>query len=192
MTLPFQRRCRMTDCRRWNVVRCHQSQMPPDASRQLPPPPPGPAGAWGRSVERQSWCPLPRSRVTCCRRQCWGPPGCDDERRAPAVKSGVPLLPMSPVQRFCSALSFHQRVLQTFTICGPSVVDLSFHRLRPLGHRPRRLQTDASGHGVRRRRRILCSQRRPLTEAVAGPADFGARRAGCGCQAAAVLKYYKF
>ena len=32
----------------------------------------------------------------------------------------------------------------------------------------------------------------PLTEAVAGPADFGARRAGCGCQAASVLKYYIF
>ena len=111
-----------------------------------------------------------------------GPPDCDDERRAPAVKSGVPLLSMSAVKRFCSALSFHQRVLQTFATCGPSVADLNGGVE----------QTDASGHGVRRQRRTLCSQRRLLTEAVAGPADFGARRAGCGCQAAAVLKYYKF
>ena len=183
-------------CRQMPVVRCHQV---PDAARCQSPdtsclmsPPPRPSGGLGEvsrvpvlmSSALISGDVLPPSVL--------GPPDCDDERRAPAVKSGVPLLSMSPVQRFCSALSFHQRVLQTFTICGPSVVDLSFHRLRPLGHRPRRLQTDASGHGVRRRRRILCSQRRPLTEAVAGPADFGARRAGCGCQAAAVLKYYKF
>ena len=71
---------------------------------------------------------------------------------------------------------------ETFTTCGPSVTDLNGGVV----------QTDASGHGVRRRRRTLCSQRRPLTEAVAGPADFGARRAGCGCQAASVLKYYIF
>ena len=183
--------------------------MPPDASCQMPPgarcrqmpvaryqlpdvPPPRPSGGLGE-VSR---VPVLMSSALILGDvlppSVLGPPDCDDERRAPAVKSGVPLLSMSPVQRFCSALFFHQRVLQTFTICGPSVVDLSFHRLRSLGHRPRRLQTDASGHGVRRRRRILCSQRRPLTEAVAGPADFGARRAGCGCQAAAVLKYYKF
>ena len=140
MTLLFQ--SRMTDCSRWNVVSCHQSQMPPDASRQMPPgarcrqmpvaryqlpdvPPRaqrGPGG--GGSVERQSWCPLPWSRVTCCRRQFWGPPDCDDERRAPAVKSVVPLLSMSAVKRFCSALSFRRRVLQTFITCGPSVADL--------------------------------------------------------------------
>ena len=115
--------------------------MPPDASRQMPPgarcrqmpvaryqlpdvPPPGPVGGLGEvsrapvlmSSALISGDVLPPSVL--------GPPDCDDERRAPAVKSGVPLLSMSPVQRFCSALSFHQRVLQTFTICGPSVVDL--------------------------------------------------------------------
>ena len=31
---------------------------------------------------------------------------------------------MSAVKRFCSALSFRRRVLQTFTACGPSVTDL--------------------------------------------------------------------
>ena len=108
--------------------------------------------------------------MTCCRRQCWGPPGCDDERRAPAVKSGVPLLPMSAAKRFCSALSFRRRVLQTSPPAAPR------SPTSPAA------QTDASGHGVRRQRRTLCSQRRPLTEAVAGPTDFGARRAGCGCQ----------
>ena len=33
---------------------------------------------------------------------------------------------------------------------------------------------------------------RPTTEAVAGLAEFGARRAGCGCQAASVLKCHIF
>ena len=90
--------------------------------------------------------------MTCCRRPVWGPIACDDERRAPAVKSGVPLITVSPVKRFCFALSFHRRIVQTFTTCGPSVTDLDgcvvlsfsptrcpdFHHLRPLGHRPRR------------------------------------------------------
>ena len=149
-------------CRQMPVVRCHRV---PDAARcQLPDaPPPGPAGAWGRSVERQSWCPLPRSRVTCCRRQCWGPPGCDDERRAPAVKSGVPLLSMSPVQRFCSALSFHQRVLQTF-------------HLRPLGRRPGRLPRRLSPPAAPRSQTSTAANRRfrPWRPAAAATAAVAA------------------
>ena len=117
------------------------------ARYQLPDVPPGPGGGL-REVSR---APVLMSFVlisgSCCRRQFWSPTACDDERRAPAVKSGVSLLSMSAVKRFCSALSFRRRVLQAFTTCGPSVADLdgcvvlSFHRLRPLGHRPRRLRS---------------------------------------------------
>ena len=173
------------------VVRCHQvpdaarcHRVPdaarcqsPEASRQTPAarcqlpdaPPPGPGGGLGEvsrapvlmSFALISGDVLPLSVL--------GSPDCDDERRAPAVKSGVPLLSMSAVKRFCSALSFHQRVLQTFTTCGPSVADLdgcvvlSFHQcvaqtFTACGPSVTDLdgcvvQTDASGHGVRRRRR---------------------------------------
>ena len=137
--------------RQMPVVRCHQV---PDAARCQSPdtsclmsPPPGPGGGLGEvsrapvlmSSALISGDVLPPSVL--------GPPDCDDERRSPAVKSGVPLLSMSAVKRFCSSLSFRRRVLQTFTTCGPSVADLdgcvvlSFHRLRPLGHRPRRLRS---------------------------------------------------
>ena len=162
--------------------------MPPDASRQMPPgarcrqmpvarcpPPPGPGGGLGEVSRAPVLMSFVLISGTCCRRQFWGPPGCDDERRAPAVKSGVPLFSMSAVKRFCSALSFHRRVLQTFTTCGPSVADLdgcvvlSFHQcvaqtFIACGPSVTDLdgcvvQTDASGHGVRRRRRTLCSQR---------------------------------
>ena len=135
---PDAARCQLSD-----ATRC---QMPPDTSCQMPPPP-RPGGGLGEvsrapvlmSSALISGDVLPPS-VRRAGRQFWGPPACDDERRAPAVKSGVTLLSMSPVQRFCSALSFHPAT--------------SRHSpLRPLGRRPRRLQTDASGHGVRRRRR---------------------------------------
>ena len=134
--------------------------MPPDASRQMPPgarcrqmpvaryqlpdvPPPRPSGGLGEvsrapvlmSSALISGDVLPPSVL--------GPPDCDDERRAPAVKSGVPLLAtmsdvlppsslgssllsMSAVQRFCSVLSFHRR---------------DFHHLRSLGQRPQRRRT---------------------------------------------------
>ena len=97
----------------------------PVARYQLPDvPPPGPGGGLGEvsrapvlmSSALISGDVLPQSVL--------GPPDCDDERRAPAVKSGVPLLSMSAVKRFCSALSFRRRVLQTFITCGPSVADL--------------------------------------------------------------------
>ena len=65
-----------------------------------------------------------------------GPPDCDDERRAPAVKSGVPLLSMSAVQTvFVPRFPFTCDV-QTFTACGPSVV------------RPRRPPFTACGPSV--------------------------------------------
>ena len=131
-------------CRQMPVVRCHQV---PDAARCQSPDtsclmsPPRPSGGLGEvsrvpvlmSSALISGDVLPPSVL--------GPPDCDDERRAPAVKSGVPLLPMSAAKRFCSALSFRRRVLQTsppaaprsstwtaastaFTACGPSVTDL--------------------------------------------------------------------
>ena len=135
------------------VVRCHQV---PDAARcQLPDvPPPGPGGGLGEVSRAPVLMSFILISGSCCRRQFWSPTACDDERRAPAVKSGDSLLSMSAVKRFCSALSFRRRVLQTFITCGPSVADLdgSFTACGP-SVRPRRLQTDASGHGVRRRRR---------------------------------------
>ena len=118
--------------RQMPVVRCHQV---PDAARcQLPDVPPRARRGLGEvsrapvlmSFVLISGDVLPPSSL--------GSHWCDDERRAPAVKSGVPLVSMSPVKRFCSALSFHRRVVQTFTTCGPSVTDLygcvvlSFHR----------------------------------------------------------------
>ena len=130
-------------CRQMPVVRCHRV---PDAARcQLPDaPPPGPGGGLGEVSRAPVLMSFVLISGSCCRRQFWSPTACDDERRAPAVKSGVSLLSLPPVQRFCSALSFHQRVLQTLTTCGPSVADLegcvvlTFHRLRSLGHRPQR------------------------------------------------------
>ena len=135
--------------RQMPVVRCHQV---PDAARCQSPdtsclmsPPPGPGGGLGEVSRAPVLMSFVLISGSCCRRQFWSPTACDDERRAPAVKSGVSLLPMSPVQRFCSALPFH--LVQTFTTCGSSVTDLdgcvvlSFHRLRPLGHRPRRLRS---------------------------------------------------
>ena len=114
--------------RQMPVVRCHQV---PDSARCQSPdtsclmsPPPGP----GRGLGEVSRAPVLMSFVlisgSCSRRQFWSPTACDDERRAPAVKSGVSLLSMSAVKRFCSALSFRRRVLQTFITCGPSVADL--------------------------------------------------------------------
>ena len=141
MTLLFQRRCRMTDCSRLNVVRCHQGQMPPDASRQMPPGarcrqmpvarclPPGPGGGLGEvsrapvlmSFVLISGDVLPssvlgshwlRRWVTCSRRQVWGPTTVD-----------VPRL----------TVLFH--AFLSPTRCP------DFHHLRPLGHRPRRLRS---------------------------------------------------
>ena len=108
---------------RWDVVRCHQGQTPPDASCQMPPgarcrqmpvarcqlpdaPPPGPGGGLGEVSRAPVLMSFVLISGSCCRRQFWSPTGCDDERRAPAVKSGVPLVSMSPVQLFCSALPF--------------------------------------------------------------------------------------
>ena len=137
---PDAARCQLSD-----ATRC---QMPPDAQSPdtscLMPPPPGHGGGLGEVSRAPVLMSFVLISGSCCRRQFWSPTACDDERRAPAVKSGVSLLPMSPVKRFCSALPFH--LVQTFTTCGPSVADLdgcvvlSFHRLRPLGHRPRRLR----------------------------------------------------
>ena len=92
-----------------DAARCQSSdatgcQMPPDASCQMPPP--GPGGGLGEVSRATVLMSFVLISGTCCRRQFWGPPGCDDERRAPAVKSGVPLVSMSPVQLFCSALPF--------------------------------------------------------------------------------------
>ena len=164
--------------RQMPIVRWHQV---PDAARCQSPdtsclmPPPGPGGGLGEVSRAPVLMSFVLISGSCCRRQFWSPTACDDERRAPAVKSGVSLFAMSPVQRFCSALSFHHRLLQTFTICGPSVVDLdgcvvfSFRQcvaqtFTAGGPSVTDLdgcveQTDASGHGVRRRRRTLCSQR---------------------------------
>ena len=139
MTLLFQRRCRMTDCSRWNVVRCHQGQMPPDASRQIPPGarcrqmpvarcPPGPAGAWGRSVEHQSWCPLSWSRG-----------------RAAAVSSGVPLVATMSDVLPPSSLGSHSFRCPLSNGFVPRSLSQTrppdIHHLRPLGRRPRRLRS---------------------------------------------------
>ena len=135
----------------------------PVARHQLPDVPPPRAR---RGLGEVSRAPVLMSFVlisgSCCHRQFWSPIACDDERRAPAVKSGVSLLVDAP----CQTVLF--RALLPSTRCP------DFHHLRPLGHRPRRLRsallsppaapsvtdldgcvvrTDASGHGVRRRRR---------------------------------------
>ena len=102
-------------------ARCRQM---PVARYQLPDaPPPGPGGGLGEVSRAPVLMSFALISGSCCRRQFWSPTACDDERRAPAVKSGVSLLSMPPVQRFCSALSFHRR---------------DFHHLRSLGHRPQR------------------------------------------------------
>ena len=89
-----------------------------------------------------------------------------------------------------------------FTACGPSVTDLDGCK--------QTLPAMASGGGggggssggldqllgaintLLPALHLLCSHRRPTTEAVAGLAEFGARRAGCGCQAVSVLKCHIF
>ena len=75
---------------RWDVVRCHQGQTPPDASCQMPPgarcrqmpvaryqlpdvPPPGPAGGLGEVSRAPVLMSSALISVTCCRRQFWGP-----------------------------------------------------------------------------------------------------------------------
>ena len=164
--------------RQMPVVRCHQV---PDAARCQSPDtsclmsPPGPGGGLGE-VSR---APVLMSSVLISGDvlppSVLGSPDCDDERRAPAVKSGVPLLSMPLVQRFCSALSFHRR---------------DFHHLRSLGHRPqRRRSTNRCFRSWRPAAAAnpFVPSACPLTEAVAGPADFGARRAGCGCLSFEVL-----
>ena len=172
-------------------ARCRQM---PVARYQSPDvPPPGPGGGLGE-VSR---VPVLMSSALILGDvlppSVLGPPDCDDERRAPAVKSGVPLLSMSAVKRFCSALSFHQRVLQTFpsaaprsstspfTACGPSVTDLDGCK-QTLPAMASGDDGDGGSSGgldqllgaintllpaLHPRRR---SHRRPTTEAVTGPA----------------------
>ena len=76
-------------------------------------PPPEPGGGLGEVSRAPVLMSFVLISGSCCRRQFWSPTACDDERRAPAVKSGVSLLSMPPVKRFCSALPFH--LVQTFT-----------------------------------------------------------------------------
>ena len=118
-----------------DAARCQSSdatgcQMPPDASCQMPDvPPPGPGGGLGEVSRAPVLMSFVLISGTCCRRQFWGPPGCDDERRAPAVKSGVPLLVDAPCQTVLFRAPFRPTRCQ------------DFHHLRPLGHRPRRLRS---------------------------------------------------
>ena len=136
--------------RQMPVVRCHQV---PDAARCQSPDtsclmsPPGPGGGLGEVSRAPVLMSFVLISGSCCRRQFWSPTACDDERRAPAVKSGVSLLVDAPCPTVLFRAPFHRRFVRLSPPAAPSVTDLdgcvvlSFHRLRPLGHRPRRLRS---------------------------------------------------
>ena len=116
----------------------------PVARYQLPDvPPPRPSGGLGEvsrvpvlmSSALISGDVLPPSVL--------GPPDCDDERRAPAVKSGVPLLAtMSDVLPPSSLGSNSSRCPLSNGFVPRFPFTSSRHSpLRPLGRRPRRLRS---------------------------------------------------
>ena len=144
--------------RQMPVVRCHQV---PDAARCQSPdtsclmsPPPGPGGGLGEVSRAPVLMSFVLISGSCCRRQFWSPTACDDERRAPAVKSGVSLLLdvrcqtvlfrafLSPTRppdiNHLRPLGRRPRRLRSALLSPMRCPD--FHRLRPLGHRPRRLR----------------------------------------------------
>ena len=176
--LTFQRRCRMTDWRtRWNVVRCHQGQMPPDASCQMPPgarchqmpvawcpPPPGPGGGLGEvsrapvltSSALISGDVLPpsvlgshwlRRWATCSRRQVWGP---------------------TPLDVRCQTVLFRAFLSPTRP---PDI-----HHLRPFGRRPGRLPRRLSPPAAPRSQTSTAANRRfrPWRPAAAAAAAVAA------------------
>ena len=119
----------------------------------------------------------------------------------PLSNGFVPRFPFTNASSRHSPSAAPRSSTSPFTACGPLVTDLDGCK--------QTLPAMASGGGggggssgglgqlqkqltLRCQRSTLCSHRRPTTEAVAGLAEFGARRAGCGCQVASVLKCYIF
>ena len=120
---PDAARGRLSDSTR---CRCRQMQV---ARYQLPDVPPGPGGGLGEVSRAPVLMSFVLISGSCCRRQFWSPTACDDERRAPAVKSGVSLL----LDVRCQTVLFRAFLSPTRP---PDI-----NHLRPLGRRPRRLRS---------------------------------------------------